>query len=88
MEFLDYRAIVEIVVLVAVAVGAYKAQGFRRPNNPGNLRNNKTQMTKDITGVKVRVGILEKNQTVLFQKVDKIGEDVSFMRGRMEREDQ
>ncbi len=81
---IDYRAIVEVVVLVAVAWGAYyKANGFRR-SNPGNPGNNKTQMTKDITETKTRVEILESNQTVLFQKVDKMAEDVSFIRGKME----
>jgi len=82
---IDYRAIVEVVVLVAVALGAYyKANGFRRsnPGNPGN--NNKTQVTKDITETKTRVGILEENQKTLFRKVDKMADDVSFIRGQME----
>jgi len=89
-ELIDYRAVVEIILLIAVAVGTYfKITGFRRsnpgnPNNPGNPGNNKTQMTKDITETKTRVEILEHNQDTLFTKVDKIGEDVSFIRGQME----
>lgn len=84
MGFLDYRTVVEIVVLVAVAVGAYKAQAFRRPNNPGLSGNNKMQVIKDIAGTKTRVGILETNQRILFTKVDQISDDVSFIRGKME----
>jgi len=84
IELLDYRAVVEIVILVGVAIGAYKAQSFRRLNNPGNLRNNKTQMIKDMSGTKARVGILETNQRILFAKVDQISDDVSFIRGKME----
>ncbi len=85
---IDYRALVELFVLVAVALGAYyKANGFCR-SNPGN---NKTQMTKDVTETKTRVEILEKSEVVIFQKVDKmadkiekIADDVSFIKGKME----
>lgn len=89
MAFLDYRAAVEVILLiVAVALTYFKVNGFRKSNNPGNPgnpgNNNKTQMTKDITENKTRVENLEKGQTVLFEKVDKIVEDVSFIRGKME----
>lgn len=89
MAFLDYRAVVEVILLiVAVALTYFKVNGFRKSNNPGTLsnpgNNNKTQMTKDITETKTRVEILESNQTVLFQKVDKMADDVSFIRGQME----
>ncbi len=81
---MDYRAIVEVVVLVAVAWGAYyKANGFCR-GNPGNPGNNRTQMTKDVTETKTRVEILEKGQFTLFEKVNKMADDVSFIRGKME----
>lgn len=83
MKFLDYRAVVEIILLIAVAMGTYfKVNGFRK-NNPGT-GNNKTQMTKDITENKTRVENLEKGQIVLFRKVDQISDDVSFIRGKME----
>lgn len=89
MPFLDYRAVVEVILLiVAVALTYFKVNGFRKSNNPGNPgnpgNNNKTQMTKDVTETKTRVGILENNQIVIFQKVDKIADDVSFIRGKME----
>ena len=85
-ELIDYRAVVEIILLIAVAMGTYyRVNGFRKPNNPGNPGNHfKTQMTRDMSETKTRVEILEDNQTVIFRKVDKIGEDVSFIRGKME----
>lgn len=93
MEFLkqliDYRAVVEIILLIAVAMGTYyRVNGFRKPNNPGNPGNPgnhfKTQMTRDMVETKTRVEILEDNQTTLFKKVDQISDDVSFIRGKME----
>lgn len=82
MELFGYRAIAEAVALFVVAVGGFKAKSFRR-DNPGSS-GCKTQIVKDVTETKTRVGILEKNQTVLFKKVDGIADDVSFIRGRME----
>ena len=35
MEFLEYRFIIEAVVIVAVAIGAYKAKGIVKTDNPG-----------------------------------------------------
>ena len=85
MPILDYRVVVEIILLiVAVTLTYLKVNGGFRRNNPGNPGNNKTQMTKDITENKTRVEILEKAQGVLFEKVDKMADDVSFIRGVME----
>lgn len=36
-ELIDYRAIVEVILLMAVAIATYfKVNGVRRGNNPGN----------------------------------------------------
>lgn len=35
MEFFEYRLVIEAVVIVAVAIGAYKAKGIVKTDNPG-----------------------------------------------------
>lgn len=84
MDINMYSVAGGLAVIGMLALAIRQLTGW--PSLKRNSGNNKTQMTKDMASTKTRVGILEKNQTVLFKKVDKIGEDVSFIRGKMERD--
>lgn len=72
-------AVIGVLVLAARQLTGWPSL---KRNNPGG--NNKTQMIKDVTETMTRVENLEKGQIILSEKVDKIVEDVSFIRGKME----
>lgn len=91
MEIINVWTIVGALSILGMVIMAVKWMTgwspFARKDNPkkNNPSNSwQTSVNKKLAQGEVRIGMLENGQKVLFSKVNKIAEDVAFIRGKME----
>ena len=80
--------LIVIIGLMAVGIKVLISGWPKKKGNPGNSKKGKCPApacSQTVIETATKVAIMETNQGVIFEKVDDIAKDVSFIRGKMDK---